>query len=93
MQDPNEILPPSVSGLVYNQTASHAHAHPKAGKKYFDVKTILERWPNLFEVRNKTVYYMAQVPKAQAETRLRIILVEGLFIYFFAKFCHAPLFM
>lgn len=27
-----------------------------------------------------------------AKRRLRFILVEGLFVYFFAKFCHGPRF-
>lgn len=91
------LMPPSISGLVYNQAASHAHKISGGSSdncsKYFDVKAILLRWPNLFAIgEDDTVTYLTRVSKAQAAVRLRVLLVEGLFVYFFAKFCHSSTF-
>lgn len=87
------LMPPSISGLVCNQTIA-----AKGRKRYFDVVSILERRPDLFTLSagmadssgdsDKTVKYRNQLSRSKALAELRNNLVEGLFIYFFAKFCH-----
>ena len=137
--DLHMIMPPSISGLVFNQAKqegsnSYTHSHPKAGGKYFDVRSLLKRWPDLFKVYTRRrgssnqkkcvlmksnvffsisqlgpdkpcegnngtkeddhqqVEYLSRIGKEDAVNKLREILVEGLFVYFFAKFCHGPVF-
>lgn len=38
------------------------------------------------------IFYSAKLSKDLARQKLKEILVEGLFVYFFAKFCHGPKF-
>lgn len=84
LHDINLMMPPNVSGLVYNQTTFR-----QPDKKYFDVQRILKRNEELFRItRDKKVKYLHRVRKSEAVGILRNILVEGLFLYFLAKFCH-----
>ncbi len=93
-------MSPSISGVVYNQTTGVSRT-----QKTLDIRPILERRPDLFRVGFDKVNYVWPCPdvsagmfatqeerKAAAERRLRLLLVEGVFIYFFAKFCHGPRF-
>jgi hypothetical protein len=81
--DLHEMLPPNLSGMVYN-LIEH-----EEGCKKLDVAAILKTSPNLFTLKNGKVFYEEPLlTKEKAVKRLHEILVEGLFIYFFAKFCH-----
>ncbi len=96
-------MPPNLSGLVNNQAAGYSKSpSPKknsssvitrTGSK-FDVGAILARCPSLFSVDEENVvhYMRPEEDKESASKRIRNILVEGLFVYFFAKFCHGPTF-
>lgn len=84
-EDLTEMMPPSISGMVYNQTALNGP------RKVFDVEATLQR-SELFSFREGQVFYNSALPRAKASEKLCRILVEGLFIYFFAKFCHGPMF-
>ena len=84
--DIGELMPPSISGLVYNQ----AEPRKKGDEKRFDLASILCRSKDMIlfsdSTKGKTrVRYRNRLSRDEATLKLRIILVEGLFIYFFAK--------
>ena len=90
-RDRNLIMPPSISGLVCNQ------ARPRSnGEVLFDVTAFLRGSPDKFILTGNgdeaSVTYLNQETKSEALSTLHSLLVEGLFIYFFAKFCHHPIF-
>jgi hypothetical protein len=67
------------------------------GRRYFDVRQILQRCPELFRIVTNDhgaleVIYLRQLTRSEATFKLRVVAAEGLFIYFFAKFCHGPKF-
>lgn len=57
-------------------------------EKYFDVSSILLTDTNLFRIDNNHVYYINTLASDKARMKLKKILLEGCFIYFFAKFSH-----
>ena len=84
--DTGELMPPSISGLVYNQ----AEPRKKGDEKRFDLASILCRSNDMILFGDSTkgntrVRYRNRLSRDEATLKLRIILVEGLFIYFFAK--------
>lgn len=83
----NEIMPPHLSGMISNITKN----------KWLDESQLTEflaSSPHLIKIDadNRRVFYLGTPNKSEARDKLRRILIEGLFIYFFAKFCHGPSF-
>ena len=82
-KDLTEMMPPSVSGVVYNLSREQ--------ENFLD--TISRLLPvEKFRVEGNSIYYLGKLSKELAAQKLRESLVEGLFVYFFAKFCHGPTF-
>jgi len=87
--DLTEMMPPSVSGVVYNMTRD-------SGAGFLE--TLATLLPiDKFKIRGDVsgshmVHYLDCLSPALAKQKLKEILVEGVFVYFFAKFCHGPTF-
>lgn len=77
----DEMMPPSISGLVYNQSQ----------EDNFNLRAIL-RDDVRFRIEKSQVIYRETMPRDAAARKLKWILLEGLFVYFLAKFSHGPTF-
>merc|ERR1712223_1519034 len=74
-----ETLPPHLAGMVYNMIED--------GGKSINLVPILERKRKHFNLNNGVVEYIGPpLSKREAITALEEMIVEGIFIYFFAKF-------
>ncbi len=81
-------LPPHLCGMICNKIENKRN-----GDKFINMKAILQ--DARFVVKGDTVEYVAQDgldDPSDAKDALKKLLVEGLFIYFFAKFSHGPVF-
>ena len=89
-KDIMEIMPPHLSGMVYNKT----RIDKKTGCKSLDIKDILKEAPDKFTMREDGLltYHLPELTKQEAIQNLRETLVKGVFIYFLAKFAHGPIF-
>ncbi|XP_059094490.1 uncharacterized protein LOC131889411 [Tigriopus californicus] len=88
--DLNEVMAPSISGLVCNQTAENGRY--ANNKRSFNLAAILIQSTHLFQLEDQRVMIKRIMDKNEAKIKLHHLLVEGLFIYFFAKFAHGPMF-
>lgn len=88
--DLNEVMAPSISGLVCNQTTENGLN--ASGKRSFNLAAILVQSNQLFRLEGQKIIIKRIMSKSEAKTKLHHLLVEGLFIYFFAKFAHGPMF-
>jgi len=80
------LLPPNLSGMVHNLSVKN---EPYNWRKY------LSGFPDYIEVsgKGKKIKYVGPfMTKKRAKEELQYIIVEGIFIYFLAKFCHGPVF-
>ncbi len=84
----DELMPPTISGMVSNMIKDN-------GRRKHPFCSTLAEAPHMFKIdrSNKKITYLEPiVSKDEAVLRLREILIDGLFIYFFAKFCHGQAF-
>ena len=80
------LLPPNLSGMLHNLSIK---SEPFNWPKY------LSGFPDYVEVvdKGKKVKYVGPfMTKKEAEVELQFIIIQGIFIYFLAKFCHGPVF-
>ena len=87
-----DTLPPNLSGMISNLV----HHDKKNKKKTINMKKdVLKGGTNLYTFDDEYVYYdqVPELPKKEAEKKFNEKMVEGLFIYFFAKFSHGPMFL
>lgn len=87
-ENKNEIMPPHLSGMVSNISR---------GGNWLDEGQLIDflaSSPHLIkiDIKARRVFYLGTPDKSEARDKLRRIVIEGLFIYFFAKFCHGPTF-
>jgi hypothetical protein len=85
-----------VASVAGNKQRTQNKTNGTACSSYaeFDATEFLTRRKDLFKVDKDRVMYLGAIatPKEVAASRLRHILAEGTFLYFFAKFCHGPTF-
>lgn len=77
-----QLMKRKIIGLVCNQHQ----------EKYFDVSALLLSEKNMFNIDTNHVHYMNTLPSDKARLKLKRILLEGVLIYFFAKFSHGQYF-
>lgn len=89
-KDLHDLCPPHLSGMIFNKSGKD-----KNGRNTLqDFKCILLAAENITLRRDDTVEYkIPMISREQAEYMLRLNLVKGLFLYFFAKFAHGPKFI
>lgn len=79
-----QVLPPHLSGMIVNMKSRH--------KKKWELKglrAVVSERPELFLLMDNDIKYVGSWMKLQeAIDHLREMVVEGLFIYFLAKFSH-----
>ncbi|XP_040563242.1 uncharacterized protein [Lepeophtheirus salmonis] len=76
----NNLMPPNISGMIRNMASKSPH---------FDLESLLSARSDLFLVSKEKVRYVdSSLHKDESRNNLSFILVEGLFLYFLAKFYH-----
>jgi len=77
-----DTLPPHLAAMVYNMIAMN-----KKGELILDILPILHRYKQRFRVVGRIVEYIGRpMTKTEAVVLSNKGIVEGIFIYFFAKF-------
>ena len=78
------LLPPNLSGMIHNLSRTY---------EYHDWRKFLRKFPYFVSVSGRKVKYIGPyMTKPEAVEELQYIIVQGIFIYFLAKFCHGPSF-
>jgi len=78
-----ESPPAHLSGMVQNYKGDNTEER---------FRDIIENAPGLFKLEGDEIEYLSQKSKDEARNRLNELIVEGLFLYFLARFTHGAIF-
>jgi len=88
-KDLHDLCPPHLSGMIFNKSKKDSNGR----NILVEFKCIILAAENITLRRDNTVKYnIPTMSREEAEKNLRLNLVKGLFLYFFAKFAHGPKF-